>query len=84
MGCIKCGGEMIGDGYHTVMHCENIDEANDDYEYAAPDEGPFYCGYQELSEAELEEYGYHWMCFLMHQTNQRVIMIHEADGDFND
>ena len=24
--CSKCNGELVGDGYTTVMHCENADE----------------------------------------------------------
>ncbi len=24
--CNKCGGELIGDGYTSVVHCENADE----------------------------------------------------------
>jgi uncharacterized protein (DUF983 family) len=39
--CPECGGELLGDGYTTVIHCENIEE--EVYYYAAPDEGPFYC-----------------------------------------
>lgn len=44
--CIKCGGEMIGDGYTAVAHCENAEE--EDYEYHEPDAGPIYCHFEEL------------------------------------
>lgn len=29
--CSVCGGDIIGDGYTSTMHCENADEA--DYEF---------------------------------------------------
>lgn len=45
MSCINCGGTLIGDGYTSVIHCENAD--TEAYCYAAPDEGPFYCKYPE-------------------------------------
>jgi len=45
MRCTDCGGEMVGDGYTTVYHCEYSEEA--DYEYHAPDEGPVMCGFLE-------------------------------------
>lgn len=43
MKCPKCGGDMLGDGYKTVLICEFATELDNDSEYAAPDEGPFYC-----------------------------------------
>lgn len=45
MSCPNCGGDVHGDGYTSVMHCEYADES--EYEYAAPDEGPFYCDFEE-------------------------------------
>jgi uncharacterized protein (DUF983 family) len=39
--CPECGGDLIGDGYTAVIHCESLEE--EVYYYAAPDEGPFYC-----------------------------------------
>lgn len=39
--CKECNGDLIGDGHTTVVHCEYADEV--DYEFAGPDEGPFYC-----------------------------------------
>ena len=47
--CNKCGGELIGDGYSMVIHCENAEDT--EYEFAAPDEGPFECNYKEEGES---------------------------------
>ncbi len=41
--CPKCGGDEIGDGYTSVIHCEYTDESK--YEGMAPDEGPVWCDY---------------------------------------
>lgn len=38
--CKVCGGEMVGDGYTLVIHCENIDTYGLGYE---PDAEPVYC-----------------------------------------
>lgn len=43
--CPDCGGEIIGDGYSSVMHCENADETS--YEYHEPDASPVYCGFKD-------------------------------------
>lgn len=43
--CNKCGGDLIGDGYTTVMYCENADEST--YEYHEPDAGPVECDYED-------------------------------------
>ena len=46
MRCNNCNGEMHGDGYTTIQVCENVTEeqcAAEYIDYAAPDEGPFYC-----------------------------------------
>ena len=43
MNCKDCGGEMIGDGYTMVYHCEYTDEH--EYEFHEPDAGPIYCGF---------------------------------------
>lgn len=48
MACKKCGGNMEGDGYSTVIHCEYAEEST--YEYHAPDEGPVYCNFKEDEE----------------------------------
>jgi len=37
--CPVCGGEMSGDGYTVVSHCENVDLPLD----IEPDAGPIYC-----------------------------------------
>lgn len=42
--CRDCGELMDGDGYHSVYRCPY---SMDDWELAAPDEGPFYCGLQD-------------------------------------
>ncbi len=39
--CPVCGGQLIGDGYQTVLHCENADI--NDYWYTEPDASPVYC-----------------------------------------
>lgn len=44
--CPNCGGTMIGDGYSQVRECENLSDQEREalgVDYAAPDEGPFYC-----------------------------------------
>ena len=43
--CSNCNGDIIGDGYNSVMHCEYAD--NDKVEYCAGDEGPVLCDYEE-------------------------------------
>lgn len=44
MQCIKCGGEMIGDGYASVMRCEFAEEES--YEHHEPDASPAYCDFE--------------------------------------
>lgn len=44
--CIKCNGDMVGDGYTSVMHCEFASE--DTYEFHEPDANPVHCDYDEL------------------------------------
>ena len=41
MSCENCGGDMIGDGYMLVYHCENVEDISD----LEPDAGPIYCSY---------------------------------------
>jgi hypothetical protein len=48
--CKNCGGKMIGDGLHTVPHCEHLDDVVFDIE---PDANPVYC------ENEPEERKHH-------------------------
>ena len=42
MTCKNCGGDMCGDGYTDVRHCENLDLIGEGHE---PDAGPVYCDY---------------------------------------
>ncbi len=51
MSCPVCGGTMIGDGYTTPIHCENIDIDP----WIEPDFGPIYC-IEEPAEMSDEEY----------------------------
>ena len=37
--CPVCGGKLIGDGYTTVVHCENVDMPFD----IEPDANPVFC-----------------------------------------
>lgn len=46
MTCAKCGGDMIGDGYTSVLHCEYVDET----ECYEPDAEPIYCNFKEEKE----------------------------------
>ncbi len=41
--CPHCGGELVGDGYTTAVHCENVDL---DMSWEA-DSGPWYCVEEE-------------------------------------
>ncbi len=43
--CPKCGGNIEGDGYTSVYHCEYAEE--DEYIYSEPDADPVYCDYVE-------------------------------------
>lgn len=63
MTCINCNGTMHGDGYSLPITCENLDEQDSEWEnaeYAAPDEGPFYCdfngGISELDALEARQH----------------------------
>lgn len=47
MQCRDCGGNMIGDGYTVVLHCEFTDP-----DPIEPDADPVYCNYQEEPEDE--------------------------------
>lgn len=46
--CPKCGGNMFGNGYTEVIHCEFAEEST--YEYLAPDSNPVLCNYEETEE----------------------------------
>ena len=39
--CPDCGGEMVGDGYTSAIHCENAPE--EWWFYNEPDANPVYC-----------------------------------------
>tara|TARA_Y100000593_G_C4136788_1_gene250160 strand:+ start:37 stop:228 length:192 start_codon:yes stop_codon:yes gene_type:complete len=43
--CSKCNGALIGDGYTTVMHCENADE--DKYYGKEPDAKVVECDFNK-------------------------------------
>lgn len=46
MKCKNCNGNMVGDGFSAVLHCENLageDSERIGVDYMAPDEGPVYC-----------------------------------------
>lgn len=43
--CHKCGGEIIGDGYTSTMHCENAHE--EDYQYNECDADVTLCRMEE-------------------------------------
>lgn len=51
MNCPVCGGTMIGDGYTTPIHCENVDLDP----WIEADFGPIYC-IEEPPEISDEEY----------------------------
>ena len=51
MNCPICGGTMIGDGYTTPIHCENVDIDP----WIEPDFGPIYC-VEDPAEILDEEY----------------------------
>jgi len=40
MYCKTCNGDLVGDGYSTVRHCESLDLIGEGYE---PDAGPVFC-----------------------------------------
>lgn len=41
MKCSKCGGDMAGDGYVDVIHCENAEYEK--YFDRTPDDNPIEC-----------------------------------------
>lgn len=45
MNCTKCGGDIIGDGYTSPMHCEFADE--EEYEFDEPDCNVIECDFEE-------------------------------------
>ena len=45
--CPECGGTILGDGYTTVYHCENVDFDHTEYE---PDAGTIVCEHSPTYE----------------------------------
>ena len=43
--CPKCGSDMIGDGYTSVIHCENVED--DELQYLEPDAIPIVCNFED-------------------------------------
>ena len=43
--CPLCGGRTIGDGYSSIIRCENADP--EDWWYSEPDADPVYCDFEE-------------------------------------
>ena len=43
--CKNCGGDMIGDGYTSVIHCEYADHELIDL--CEPDCSPIFCDFKE-------------------------------------
>ena len=50
--CPNCGGDMTGDGYTSVEHCENV-EPDPSLE---PDANPVYCNYSDDDAYQNLEY----------------------------
>lgn len=42
--CPSCGGDLIGDGYTSVIHCEEVDPDP----WLEPDANPVYCNYPNM------------------------------------
>ena len=51
--CSKCNEDLVGDGYTSVLHCPDAED--EDYSYAAPDEGPFYCGHTDILAPKINQ-----------------------------
>lgn len=52
--CKDCGGTLIGDGYKTVLHCEEAQEEL--YSEIEPDANPVLCGFNAKSpDANVEK-----------------------------
>lgn len=54
--CKNCGETLSGDGSTIPYHCINVSE--EDWWYSAPDEGPFYCDFEEneYEPSEIDEW----------------------------
>ena len=46
MACPNCGGQMIGDGYTIVEHCEFAEDQL--WIWVSPDGGPVHCGFNVI------------------------------------
>jgi len=46
--CKDCGGEMIGDGFTVIVHCENAEEES--FFYDEPDSAHVFCGFKDVPE----------------------------------
>ena len=47
--CPRCGGSLIGDGYTTVRHCENV-VRDDDLACMEPDAPIVFCDMEDDNE----------------------------------
>jgi len=47
--CPVCGGRIIGDGYTTVRHCENVEAPED----AEPDGNTYFCKPRKAYDGDL-------------------------------
>jgi len=55
--CKDCGEQLDGDGYKRVLRCPNGPESGEGSgEFAAPDEGPFYCGFTDAPNEKEESH----------------------------
>lgn len=53
--CPKCGGELYGDGYTSVIRCEFADEEK--INGVEPDANPVYCDHDEvISDESIRHY----------------------------
>lgn len=86
MKCVNCNGDMNGDGYSSVMTCENLSggilNADEGPEYAAPDEAVYYCDHADvnlldrLTWAELRWINNKWYLYLTSQDEGLYKDIH--------
>ena len=77
MSCPKCGGDLIGDGYTVVIHCEYADESK--YEYHEPDSDPIYCDFEESNQG----YSCTRMCLQIGEINvQNFVQIYHHMANY--
>ena len=53
--CPNCGGDIIGDGYTYVAHCENAEE--EDYEFCEADAGTVLCRSEDDDTSDSQPVG---------------------------